>query len=132
MPEQTIRTLIVTGMTDVHHDWRATTPALKALLEGTGRFEVRVTEEFRGATAQTLEPYDLVVLNYYGRRDPWRDVPEERFGEEAEQALFDFVASGKGLIAYHPTLAGGVGWDPEYERLLGGVMREDTDRKSVV
>jgi uncharacterized protein len=130
MPDQKIRTLIITGMTDVHHDWRATTPALKELLEGTGRFDVRVTEEFRGATSQTLGPYDLVILNYYGRHDPWRDVPEERFGAEAEQALFDFVASGKGLVAYHPTLAGGVGWDPEYERLLGGVMREQTSRRA--
>jgi len=130
MPESQIRTLIVTGMTDVHHDWRATTPALKDLLVGTGRFDVRITEEFRGATARTLEPYDLVILNYYGRRDPWRHVPEQRFGEDAEQALFDFVASGRGLIAYHPTLAGGVGWDPEYERLLGGVLREQTSRRA--
>jgi len=125
-----IKTLIITGMTDVHHDWRKTTPALKELLEGTGRFQVRVTEEFRGATAATLEPYDLVILNYYGRTDPWRNVTEERFGPVAEQALFDFVARGKGLIAYHPTLAGGVGWEPEYERLLGGVMREDTSRRA--
>ena len=130
MPESKIRTLIITGMTDVHHDWRATTPALTQLLEGTGRFDVRVTEEFRGASAATLEPYDLVIVNYYGRQDPWRDVPEERFGPEAERALFDFVASGKGFIAYHPTLAGGVGWDPEYERLLGGVMRETTSRRA--
>ncbi|WP_456286285.1 ThuA domain-containing protein [Microbacterium sp. JZ70] len=130
MTPKPIRTLIVTGMTDVHHDWRKTTPALVALLESTGRFDVRVSEEFRGATAETLRPYDLVVLNYYGRRDPWRDVPEERFGEETERALFDFVASGKGLVAYHPTLAGGVGWHPEYERLLGGVMREDTSRRA--
>ena len=54
----------------------------------------------------------------------------DRFGQETEQALFDFVAGGKGLIAYHPTLAGGVGWDPEYERLLGGVMREETSRRA--
>ena len=50
MPDSKIPTLIITGMTDVHHDWRSTTPALKELLEGTGRFDVRVTEEFRGAT----------------------------------------------------------------------------------
>ena len=119
----TIKTLIVTGKTDIHHDWRSTTPALARLLEGTGRFEVRVTEEFRGATAPTIAAYDLILLNYYGRADPWRDVEEDRFGQETEEALLDFVSDGRGLIAYHPTLAGGVGWDPEYERLLGGVMR---------
>jgi type 1 glutamine amidotransferase len=117
-------------MTDVHHDWRTTTPALKALLDSTERFDVRVTEEFRGASAQTLADYDLVVLNYYGRFDPWRDVAEQTFGAETEQALYDFVAGGKGLIAYHPTLAGGVGWSLEYEKLLGGVMRAETSRRA--
>ena len=34
------------------------------MLEDTGRFEVRVVEEFRGAGPETLAPYDLVVLNY--------------------------------------------------------------------
>jgi type 1 glutamine amidotransferase len=129
MPDS-IRTLIVTGMTDVHHDWRATTPALVALLRSTGRFDVRVTEEFRSATAATLADYDLVILNYYGRVDPWRDVPEQTFGTEAEQALYDFVAGGKGLVAYHPTLAGGVGWNAEYEKLLGGVMRAESSRRA--
>jgi hypothetical protein len=41
MGGSTIRTLIATGMTDIHHDWRATTPAIKRLLENTGRFDVR-------------------------------------------------------------------------------------------
>lgn len=31
------RALIVTSVTDVHHDWRATTPALKELPEDTDR-----------------------------------------------------------------------------------------------
>jgi type 1 glutamine amidotransferase len=126
----TIKTLIVTGKTDIHHDWRATTPALARLLEGTGRFEVRVTEEFRGATAPTIAAYDLILLNYYGCADPWRDVEEDRFGQETEEALLDFVSDGRGLIAYHPTLAGGVGWDSEYERLLGGVLREESSRRA--
>jgi type 1 glutamine amidotransferase len=117
-------------MTDVHHNWRATTPALKRTLEATGRFDVRVTEEFRGASATTLLDYDLVVLNYYGRIDPWRDDPERTFGESGERALYDFVSSGRGLIAYHPTLAGGVGWDAEFERMLGGVMRAETSRRA--
>lgn len=129
----TIRTLIITGLTDIHHDWRRTTPALKQLLEETGRFDVRVTEEFRGATAETLAPYDLVVLNYYGRFDPWGDIPEERWGAATEQALFEFVRSGKGLVGYHPSLSAGVGWgDGEYARMLGGVMRADISRRAPI
>jgi hypothetical protein len=51
-----LRALIVTGQTDIHHDWRTVTPMLAELLRSTGRFDVRVTEEFRGAGPETLEP----------------------------------------------------------------------------
>jgi hypothetical protein len=60
-----IAVLIITGQHG--HNWRGTTPLLRKALEDTGKFEVRVTEEFRGAGPETLAPYDLVVLNY-GRR----------------------------------------------------------------
>ena len=45
-PAPKIQALIITGQNG--HDWRATTPVLRGLLEATGKFEVRVTEEFRG------------------------------------------------------------------------------------
>src|SRR5215831_11111408 len=69
-PAQTpkIQVLIITGQNG--HDWRATTPVLRKILEDTKRFEVRVTEEFRGAGPETLAPYDLVVLNYYDGNKP--------------------------------------------------------------
>src|ERR1700741_185934 len=62
-----IQVLLITGQ---HvHDWRNTTPILKQTLESTGRFEVRINEEFRGAGPETLANYDLVVVNYYNRGD---------------------------------------------------------------
>ena len=63
-----IQVLIITGQH--RHDWRATTPLLKQALEETGRFEVRVTEEFRGAGPETLAPYDVVVVHYMDRNMP--------------------------------------------------------------
>jgi hypothetical protein len=60
-----LQVLIITGQNG--HDWRGTTPVLKKELEDTGRFEVRVTEEFRGAGPETLAPYDVVVVNYFER-----------------------------------------------------------------
>jgi alcohol dehydrogenase (cytochrome c) len=61
------RTRMITGQ---HvHDWRGTTPILKQILESTGKFEVRINEEFRGAGPETLANYDLVVVNYYNRGD---------------------------------------------------------------
>lgn len=112
-----IQTLIITGQNG--HDWRGVTPELRKALEGTGRFEVRIAEEFRGAGPETLAPYDLVVLNYYDRRDQklW-------WGDRANQALLDFVRSGKGLVMYHFSTAAFDGWT-EYEKLSGGNWRPD-------
>src|SRR5512136_1804713 len=81
-----IQTLIITGQNG--HDWRGTTPLLRKELEETGRFDVRVTEEFRGAGVETLAPYSLIVLNYYDLRKP-----EMRWGEKADNAFLDFVRS---------------------------------------
>ena len=67
-PAAKIQVLIITGQNG--HDWRATTPVLRNLLEASGKFEVRVSEEFRGAGPETLTPYDVVILNYYESRKP--------------------------------------------------------------
>jgi len=110
-----IAVLIVTGQNG--HNWRGTTPLLRKILEDTGKFEVRVTEEFRGAGPETLAPYDLVVLNYFER-----GRPELRWGEKTNAAFLDFVRSGKGVVVYHFSMAAFDGWT-EYERLSGGNWR---------
>ena len=113
-----IQVLIITGK---HvHDWRGTTPVLDDILENTGKFEVRVTEEFRGSGPETLAEYDLVVVNYYDRGSR----PELRWGERADRALEAFVASGKGLVLYHLALGAFDGWT-EYEKMSGGNWRPD-------
>jgi type 1 glutamine amidotransferase len=124
--------LIVTGHTDIHHDWRTISPMLRDLLKETGLFDVRITEEFRGASAETLEPYDLVVLNYFGRFEPWSRAPENRWGTGAEQALYDFVAAGKGVVVYHASLQMGAGWEDDFEAMAGGVMREHCSRRAPI
>ena len=117
-----IQVLIITGQNG--HDWRGTTPVLRELLENSGRSEVHVTEEFRGATAATLAPYDLVVLNYYEKKKP-----ELRWGETADAALLDFVRSGKGLVVYHFSTAAFDGWT-EYEKLSAGNWRPNNGHHS--
>jgi len=84
-----LRVLLLSGRNN--HDWRTTTPFLRQLLVDTGRFDVRVVEEPEGLTAETLAVYDLVVSDYCG----------PRWGPSTEQALVDFVRSGKGLVAVH-------------------------------
>lgn len=83
------RILILSGRNN--HDWRSTTPRLKQILEATGRFDVRVTEEPGGLTTASLAPYDAILSDYNG----------PRWGEVAERAVEEFVRAGKGLMAYH-------------------------------
>ena len=86
-------------------------PCCARLLEDTKRFEVRVTEEFRGGSAETLAPYDLVVLNYY-------DLQQARaaLGYAADNALLEYVRNGKGLVVYHFSAAAFNGWS-EFEQI---------------
>ena len=116
-----IQVLIVTGQ---HvHDWRGTTPLLKQILESTGRFEVRVNEEFRGAGAETLAPYQLLVVNYYNRG------VQDRWGDRANAAVEEFVRSGKGVVLYHLALGAFDGWS-EYEKMSGGNWRPSNGHHS--
>jgi type 1 glutamine amidotransferase len=116
-PAPKLQALILTGQNTASHDWRLTTPVLRKLLEETGRFEVRVDEEFRGGGAETLAPYDLVIVSYYDGRKP-----ELRWGERAETALTNYVRSGKGLVIFHFGTAAFDGW-AEFEKMSGGNWR---------
>jgi hypothetical protein len=117
-----LQALIITGQNG--HDWRGTTPILKQILEGTGKFEVRVTEEFRGAGPETLAPYDLVVVNYFERNQPGL-----LWGERANSAFTDYVRSGKGLVLYHFSIAAFNGWT-DYEKMSAGNWRPNKGHHS--
>jgi type 1 glutamine amidotransferase len=110
-----IQVLIITGQDK--HPWRETSPYLKDLLNQTGKFEVRVTEEFRGATAETLQSYDVAVLDY---SDEKLGIPE--WSDTTKNALLDFVKSGKGLVVYHHSAASFQQWG-EYKSLVGCIWR---------
>ncbi|MCC6395131.1 MAG: ThuA domain-containing protein [Bryobacterales bacterium] len=84
-----LRVLILSGRNN--HDWRSTTPFLARLLESTGRFDVRITEEPTALNPAALEPYQVLVSDYSG----------PRWSPAAEQAVEAFLRSGKGLVATH-------------------------------
>jgi hypothetical protein len=117
-----LQVLIITGQNG--HDWRSVTPELRKALEDTGRFEVRVIEEFRGGGPETLAPYDVVVLNYFERRKP-----ELWWGERAQNALLDYARSGKGLVIYHFSVAAFDGWT-EYEKICAANWRPNNGHHS--
>jgi uncharacterized protein len=117
-----IQALIITGQNG--HDWRTVSPLLRKALEDTGRFEVRITEEFRGAGPETLAPYDVVILNYFDRRNP-----ALRWGERADNAFLEYVRSGRGVVIYHFSVAAFDGWQ-EYEKMCAGNWRPDQGHHS--
>jgi type 1 glutamine amidotransferase len=88
----TIRVLILSGQNS--HDWRTTTPFLRQLLVGTGRFDVRVCESPAGMTHETLTPFDVLLDDYSG----------PRLGSATEKAIENFIKSGKGLVVVHRAL----------------------------
>jgi uncharacterized protein len=119
-----IHVLIVTGQDK--HPWREASPYLRSLLDQTGKFEVRVTEEFHGAGPETLAPYDVAVLVY---SDEKLAVPD--WSKSTKEALLGFVRSGKGLVVYHHSAASFQNW-PEYEKLVGCVWRTGISQHSPV
>ncbi len=104
MIEKKLKVLLITGIVTSEHDPKINA-MLRRMLESTGRFEVKITEEFRGATADTLKHYDAVLVNYDGRQT--HTSPYIGWGRETEQAFYDFVASGKGVIMFHSSLIKG-------------------------
>jgi uncharacterized protein len=119
-----VRTLLITGGAVGGHDWKTVSPLLKKALEDSGRFDVRVSEEFRGSGAETLEAYDLVVVNYYDARRK-----EFQWPERTRNALTDFVKSGKGMVMYHFSIASFEDW-PEWEKLSGANWRPNHGQHS--
>jgi type 1 glutamine amidotransferase len=119
-----IQVLIITGQDK--HPWRETTPYLREILTQTGKFEVRVTEEFRHGSVESLMPYDVAVLNY---SDEKLDI--QSWTPPTKDALLAYVRSGKGLVVYHHSAASFQTWE-EFEKLVGCVWHTTQSHHSPV
>lgn len=126
--EKRLRVLIISGQNSYEHDWTGMNNLLRTLMQDSGRFDVRVTEDFDHGTLAMLKAYDVVLLNYSSRW-VYNDPAEHRWSSEAEQALFAYVREGGGLVAYHSSFTWGYNW-PEYRRLVGAVMEPGSSRRS--
>ncbi|MHC4179522.1 MAG: ThuA domain-containing protein [Planctomycetota bacterium] len=76
------------------HDWKGFTPVMVELLEGTGGFEVTLTENLDDLKAERISQFDLVL--FYGSGRDFTDPAQE-------QGLGDFVRGGGGLAGVHAT-----------------------------
>jgi type 1 glutamine amidotransferase len=109
------RVLIIDGQNN--HDWKATTPVLKKILEDTGLFQVDVlTTPPRGGDFSGFRPdfakYQVVVSNYndFGNGSQWPDAVKTAFEQ--------YVRNGGGFVSYHAADNAFADW-PEYNLMTG-------------
>jgi type 1 glutamine amidotransferase len=106
-----IKALIVDGQNN--HDWKATTPVLKKILEDSGLFAVDV------ATAPSKKPemasfhprfadYKVIVSNYNG----------EAWPKETQDDFVEFVRDGGGFVSVHAANNSFPEW-AEYNEMIG-------------
>ena len=88
--DQPIRVLIFSGQNN--HDWKTTTPKLKAILADSERFKVDVTDHPDQSTTETLANYDLILSDW----NAWGDAKVKDWPAATREAFLNFIRSGKG------------------------------------
>ena len=126
--EDRLKVLIISGQNSYEHDWTGVNNLLRWQMQDTGRFDVRVTEDFDEGNLAMLQDYDVVLLNYSSRWN-YSDPQEHLWSPGAFQALYEYVAQGGGLVAYHSSFTWGRE-NEEYKRLVGATMQPGVSRRS--
>ena len=87
--DRQLKAVIVDGMNN--HDWATATRAIRAILEGSGRFTVDVSSFPK---LPEFARYDVVIDNFNGGHTD----TGTRWPAEAERALEAYVRGGGGLV----------------------------------
>ena len=124
-----IKVLFLTGFfCQEHGNGRSINEMLREILIKSGKFEVKICEEPRGLTDETLADYDVVLVNYEGKYKVTDSA--QRFGEQTEQSLYKFVSKGHGMIFYHGSVWIDDSWPEEYKKLMGGYYKMRYGRRN--
>lgn len=126
--EDRLDVLIISGQNSYEHDWTGVNNLLRKQMLDTGRFDVRITEDFDEGTLAMLKGYDVVLLNYASRWN-YSDAEQHLWSTGAFAALYQYVREGGGLVAYHSSFTWGRDV-PEYHRLIGATMQPGLSRRS--
>ncbi len=111
-PVAKVRVLLLSGQNN--HDWKSTSPALKRVLEESGRFAVDVTEHPEQCTAASLARYSVIVSNW----NAFGDAAVKEWPEATRAAMLGFVRGGKGLVVVHAGGSSFYDWR-EYQQMVG-------------
>jgi type 1 glutamine amidotransferase len=107
-----LRVMLLSGANN--HNWRLTTPELRAVLREGGRFRVDVVEDVAALKPEDFAPYDVIVSNYNTFKNP---VPVDQvWGAAVRAAFLGHIRGGRGFVVVH---AGGCSFSdwPEYQQL---------------
>lgn len=108
-----IPVLLVSG-SDTFHDWRRTTPQLRAVLEESGRFDVRVVEDAEALAVPSItDRYRTIILNGQTASSSVR----------LRSNLARYVKRGGGLVAVHWAIDNFRSW-PGFTDILGRSWQE--------
>jgi type 1 glutamine amidotransferase len=110
------KVFLLSGGRRQHHGYREQALYLSGALENTGRFEVTIGEEAAVLETPSIRKYDMLIV-LADRRDP-----EFKFSAGQQQAIFDFVRSGRGYISIHAADNAAADWLPTWKEMLGGVF----------
>ena len=130
MHDDKLEVLILAGlMAAEHHNadrsFRLHHQLLTTVLEATGRFEVRVTEEVHGLGAEMLDPYDVVVVVHEGREHYHRDP--DGLGATTDETLLELVRDkGRGIVWFHSSFVQEPqwGWPEKYAEMRGAALQQ--------
>ncbi|HZV36326.1 MAG TPA: ThuA domain-containing protein [Verrucomicrobiae bacterium] len=106
-----IKALIIDGQNN--HNWRQTTPLLKAALESSGLFTVNVaTSPADHQPMDSFKPefkkYKVIISNYNGADWP----------ADTKKAFEEYMADGGGFVSVHAADNAMPGWH-EYQKMIG-------------
>src|SRR5262249_2032282 len=103
------------------HNWKKTTPRVRAALEKDERIRVDVSTDIEDLAKKKLSDYQVILLNNYGNGQGPKGL-----GQASRKALLDYLKAGGGLVvvhfangAFHYSLpqAGASDW-PEYRKIV--------------
>ena len=111
--------LILSG--GVAHDYRATSPMLRTVLEEVG-IQSEICEDFSAVEDGSLQEFDLLTLNCVcwtcDQTPSWREQWHFELSPKARAELLRFFAKGRGMLALHCATICFDDW-PEFRRILG-------------
>ena len=113
-----IEVLLLSGKNN--HKWQLTTPTIKNILEGSGIFNVTITNNPENLEPKELDKYDVILSNW----NTWPDVTGARWNPDLEKAFLDFIASEKGFVNIHAGSSTLQDW-PEFQQIAGGTWGKE-------